>query len=364
MGWLADRTQTRRLPFICGLVTLAGATVMVHLGGSFVTIVVARILQGFSAAVVWIVGLALLADTIPKAKIGRAMGYVYMGLSLGVLLGPLLGGVIFDAAGYDAVFAVAYGIIAIDVLMRLVAIERSTVRRWLPEETLELASLQNQTARDSNSSVAKRAHPMITLLRSKRLLTSLFGTIVKAVLVTSLDAILPLYVKSTFNWTSRGAGLLFLALVVPSFLGPLVGHLTDRLGAKWIATLGFILATPVWTLMRLVTQNTVGQKVLLVALLVLHGLCTNLIITPIMAEITHIVEGKARDGHFGVNGAYAQAYGLFNLAYAIGCMLGPLWAGFVLEQRGWGTVTWTMAVACAGTAVLMALGCGGRRKSD
>ena len=46
--------------------------------------------------------------------------------------------------------------------------------------------------------------------------------------MTSFDAVLPLYVKATFGWSSTGAGLIFLAVVLPSLLGPLIGWAADR----------------------------------------------------------------------------------------------------------------------------------------
>ena len=75
-----------------------------------------------------------------------------------------------------------------------------------------------------------------------------------------------------------------------------------------------------------------------------------------MAEITYIIIAKEteRPGLFGPKGAYAQAYGLFNMAYAVGSLVGPLWAGFVNTRAGWATMTWTMALL-AGVSALPAL---------
>lgn len=50
---------------------------------------------------------------------------------------------------------------------------------------------------------------------------------------------------------------------------------------------------------------------------------------------------------FGQNGAYAQAYGLFDLALAFGQMLGPTFGGFVYEKWGWRTTVWSLAAFSA-----------------
>ena len=78
-GWLADKSPNRRLPLLIGLIALTGATLMLCLGTSIGLIVAGRVLQGVSAAMVWIVGLALLADTFSPGEIGTAMGYATIG---------------------------------------------------------------------------------------------------------------------------------------------------------------------------------------------------------------------------------------------------------------------------------------------
>jgi MFS family permease len=102
------------------------------------------------------------------------------------------------------------------------------------------------------------------------------------------------------------SGLLFLAVVLPSFLGPVIGIISDRYGRKWLATSGFLLAIPVEVLFRLVTHSSLSQKVLLVVLLALLGLSMSLIVTPITAELTLVAERLQRTGKLGNKGAYAQ----------------------------------------------------------
>lgn len=76
IGWLADRTKSRQLPFLCGLVSLLFGTVMLALGQSVVVLVIARALQGLSASVVWTIGLAMVLDTVGTENLGKTMGVV------------------------------------------------------------------------------------------------------------------------------------------------------------------------------------------------------------------------------------------------------------------------------------------------
>lgn len=75
-GIIADKVKTRQAPFLCGLAALLGATVMLWLGQSIAVLVVARVLQGTSGAVVWTVGLAMVLDTVGPGNLGKTIGSV------------------------------------------------------------------------------------------------------------------------------------------------------------------------------------------------------------------------------------------------------------------------------------------------
>lgn len=132
VGIYADHTSSRRWPLLIGLFALAASTLLLCLGKTIALLILGRILQGFSAAIVWSVGLALLADTF-EDKIGVAMGYSSIAMSLGLLVSPSIGGAVYNHVGYYAVFYVAFGCIALDVLLRLVLIEKKVARQWIDE---------------------------------------------------------------------------------------------------------------------------------------------------------------------------------------------------------------------------------------
>lgn len=39
----------------------------------------------------------------------------------------------------------------------------------------------------------------------------------------TLPKVLPLFVMRTFGWSSSGSGLIFIAVILPSVFGPLIG---------------------------------------------------------------------------------------------------------------------------------------------
>lgn len=75
-GFIADKVKTRQAPFLSGLVALLGATILLAFGQSIPVLIVARVLQGISAAFVWTVGLAMVLDTVGPGDLGKVIGSV------------------------------------------------------------------------------------------------------------------------------------------------------------------------------------------------------------------------------------------------------------------------------------------------
>lgn len=237
----------------------------------------------------------------------------------------------------------AFGLIILDIILRLALIEKKIAIQWLDEpiepgstltsnvqssneaeKSVEISPIPIETSSPDTSASFKHApskYPaVITLLSSRRLWAALWACLIQGSLTTAFDSVVPLFVQRVFGWGSTASGLCFLALVLPTFLSPLVGWASDNYGPRWFAVAGFVLAVPFWVLLRLVTYNSLGQKVLFLALLALIGVSLTLALPVMMAEITYIIEAKERErpGRYGPQGAYAQGYGLFVTMFSAG----------------------------------------------
>jgi len=134
-GMYADHSSSRRWPLLLGLLALCACTVLLCLAKSVALLIVGRLLQGLSAAIVWTVGLALLVDTVGR-DIGQAMGWVSIAMAVGLLVAPVIGGAVYAAAGYYTVFYTAFAVIFCDIVLRLVLVEKKVARQWLEREAL------------------------------------------------------------------------------------------------------------------------------------------------------------------------------------------------------------------------------------
>ncbi len=102
-GWLATRYD-RKIVF---LVSIAGFTVTSALCGMSLTlgqIVLFRLLQGVSGAALVPLSQAILFDINPKENHGRAMAFWGIGVTLGPILGPALGGWLTENYNWRWVF--------------------------------------------------------------------------------------------------------------------------------------------------------------------------------------------------------------------------------------------------------------------
>ena len=299
-GYLSDAIANRRGPMLGGMFVMAGASVMLCLAKTLPLLVVGRLLQGASAGVVWVVGLALLAETVGQKRVGQFMGYTALSNSIAALLAPLLGGIVYEKAGYYAVFGMGFGMIGLDLVFRLSLIEKKDASKWIPQRGREPAEASQKekpqhatpqfppvltrawttvsshsSTPDSTSAILnreskhhnpKKLPPFIILLKSRRMQAAFLANTMDAMILTAFDVTLPLFVEDTFGWNALGAGLAFLALLSPCFVQPLFGMLIARHGAKPAAVLGLLLCIPPWAYLRLITYDSMSQKVSLVAL--------------------------------------------------------------------------------------------------
>lgn len=381
---------------MAGLVILGTATALLCVGSHIALWIIGRLLQGSSAAVIWAVGCALLADSVERGQVGKAFSFVGVALTLGYLVGPLVGGVLYEQRGYYSIFGLAFALIGVDLVFRLAIIERKDALKWtqasngagqdketgMPAHSVCLSEnvqspgdgdgdLQRPEPRDGGNHERGRdqafqrkgPRPIWLLLSSPRMWVALCAYAVVAILVGAFDSVLPLFVQDTFGWAQTAQGLTFLAISLPHVLDPVVGIINDRYetSRRYLAGAAFLVSTPVCVCLRFVTTSSIGDKVLLCALVAILGSCMSFMETPLITEIFYIIsemEAQA-PAALGEKGATALAYGLMSSAFAAGTLVGPILAGFIRDVAGWGTMSWVLGLLTGVTAVPVLFSLGG-----
>ncbi|KAH0290240.1 MFS transporter-like protein [Aureobasidium namibiae CBS 147.97] len=388
-GILADKTSTRQGPFLVGLIALLLATVLLFMANNIPTLVVARLLQGCSAAFVWTIGLALCVETVGKDNLGKTIGSIFSFISVGNLVAPLLGGVLYQRAGYAGVFGIGFAVLAIDFIMRLLVIEKKVARRYIVtsrgdshesdtsntndeeatnnEEEPLLGSKSEDDyyiiSKDQPAIVCKV--PILPCLKNPRLITALVVAFVQALLLGAFDATIPTIGQEYFNFDSLKAGTLFLPLGVFDFvLGPIFGWVVDRFGTKVAAVGGYTFLVPCLVLLRLPHAGGKDQIILFAALLGLCGVGLAAIGAPSIVEAGNIVQKyyDVNPDFFGEKGPFASLYAMSSVAFCAGLAIGPEIAGELKQVIGYGNMNIVLAVICGLTAALSFFYIGGKPK--
>lgn len=358
------------MAFIAGVGTLAAGTVLICVGSHLALWIVGRLCQGAAAAVVWTVGTTILADNFPEL-LGQALGYCSMAAMAGTALGPLLGGVLYEHAGYYAPFGLAFGLIALDLVFRILMVEpvkaaHKTCRRT-PVVDRERDQQEDEKTRDVGDSrlptmaspppVNQRAR-YLHLLCCPRFISLVLVYLFAAMTMTSLDSVLPLFVRDTFGWAQTGQGLIFLPLIIPRAIDPITGYLIDRWPKLrlYLAIGALFGTTPVLVCMRYVDENTLPDKILLCSLLAMLGLCMGMIETPILVELASCLPPMDETHSGGPGSSTAWVFGISHGAFAAGALIGPFLGGFVRDAYGWATMTWVLALPTGFSGLLVLAG--------
>ncbi|PLB34938.1 major facilitator superfamily domain-containing protein [Aspergillus candidus] len=352
-GWVGDQTKAKQVPFLLGMAVVGGATVLFSLTKTLSLVLLARLLQGLSTAIVFTIGFSLLLETVGSKHIGRAVGFTSMSLSLGLFGGPIIGGFVYDRAGYFAVFVPAFALIVLEIILRLLLRPRPPVRH--DNDPDENEPLLPDTA-DTDTQPASAVTAPSILLRTPRFLVAMTGMCLLNTFMTAFEAVLPVYLRSTFHYSPNQIAIVFLSNTLPMVLSPLSGTIVDRIGPFWPAVAGFAVAGPSMMLLALVQHNSPTSSLLLLrAFLFLFGCGVSMAMPAVMAEMSMATEAvEARHpGIFGRYGAYSQTYGLSNAAFAGGTLAGPLLGGYISELAGWGVMVAVLGGLSLGMVVLV-----------
>jgi EmrB/QacA subfamily drug resistance transporter len=125
VGRLGDLVGRRRL-LLAGILLFATASVLCGVAPTLGWLIAARAIQGLGAAVMMALSMALVGQTIPKAKTGSAMGLLGTMSAVGTALGPTLGGVLISSFGWQAIFFVSapLGVLALVLVWRYLPSDR------------------------------------------------------------------------------------------------------------------------------------------------------------------------------------------------------------------------------------------------
>lgn len=130
VGRLGDLVGRRRL-LLTGICLFTAASLLCGVAPTLWLLVAARAAQGLGAAVMMALTVALVGETVPKAKTGSAMGLLGTMSAIGTMLGPSLGGVLIAWLGWRTIFLinVPLGVLNFLLAHRHLPVDRREAKR-------------------------------------------------------------------------------------------------------------------------------------------------------------------------------------------------------------------------------------------
>src|SRR5213595_321504 len=104
-GKLGDR-HGRKLLLEVALVTFVGASALCGAAQDITTLIALRAVQGAAAGGLMALAMAAVGDLVSPRERGRYQGYIAMAFAVATVVGPLIGGLLVDHAGWRWVFYV------------------------------------------------------------------------------------------------------------------------------------------------------------------------------------------------------------------------------------------------------------------
>jgi len=351
---LGDRFGRRRMFGLgIGLFTLSSA--FAALAPTTGALVGARALQGVGAAIVLPLTLTLLSEAVPVAKRGLAIG-AWSGISgLGVALGPVVGGAVVDGISWHWIFwlNVPTGLVLIPLALRFLTESRGPADKLdLPGIGLAGAGLlglvygivRGQALGWTSATIIGALGAGVVLLaafvaweaRAKAPMLPLrffrsrgFATTNGVSLAMFFGVFGSIFLLSQFFQTTQGLSPLQSGLrvlpwtIMPMFVAPVAGILSDRIGARPLMATGLALQAIAIGWLAAVVTPTVAYGSLIVPFM-LAGAGMALVFAP----AANAVLGSVRPEEAG------QASGATNAIRELGGVLGVAVLASVFTAHG------------------------------
>ncbi|WP_062428868.1 DHA2 family efflux MFS transporter permease subunit [Herbidospora daliensis] len=354
-GWATVRFGAKRMWLLGLTVFLAGSTLSAFAWNAE-SLIVFRILQGLGGGMVDPIMMTVVAGAAGPARIARVMGLISIPITLGPVVGPIVGGLILDNLSWQWMFLVNIPFAVAAIVLAVVVLPADgpgadAPLDWIGVFTLSpgfaalVFALSRAGAEGFGSTsvviglvvglalfaayivhaLRTRGTPLLDLrlFRSRGFSASVTTMFLIGGGLFSLLFLLPLYYQEVRGESVLASGLLLAPLGLGTLVGmPVAGNLADKLGARRLVPVGALLIG----LGALVfTGSDAGtSQLLLTGAQLAAGFGLGLVGAPTMGSVYRTVPGDA----------VAGATGAVFILNQIGASLGIAVVALILQGGG------------------------------
>lgn len=234
--------------------------------------------------------MATMAENIGSEHMGKIAGLSSTLTAAGTCSGPVISGFLFGIGGYWTAWAGAALFLVMDIIMRLLMIEKPQKRRNIAsqtrngslcaEEHIHSAETEPLLNGDRSSTTEEIGgwRFYICLFRQPRFTAGIVCYFVFALFIASFESTIAMHVRYAFDWGVFPVGLLFASIQGPGMiLAPLVGLLKDHVGSRVPTTIGFLFVAPFLWVLGVAGDERFPWATLGTRGGVIYGVCTTMI---------------------------------------------------------------------------------------
>ncbi len=288
VGRLGDMIGKKPI-YVTGFVVFTAGSVLCGLAPSVYWLIGFRVVQAIGGAMVFALGMAIVTEAFPPQERGKALGITGTVVSVGIVVGPTLGGVIIAFVSWHWIFLVnlPVGIIGTWMAARFVPNTKpqgqqkfdfaGAIVLFLSLLSFLLALTWGQEAGFTSPPILllfagwavflilfvvieqRLAQPMIELTLFKNSLFSmgLITGFISFIATAGTVVLLPFYLENVLGYDTQQVGLMLA--VIPVMLGltsPISGMLSDKFGTRLITVVGLMVMVLGYTAMSTLSAGT------------------------------------------------------------------------------------------------------------
>ena len=272
-GRLGDIYGYKRI-FLTGLTLFTIFSLICGFSQSIWMLILFRTLQGLMIAMQMALGMAIVTAAFPPRERGKAIGIYASGIAVGLMLGPVLGGIIAHFLSWRFVFFIN---VPIGIFGALLGYRFIPSGKRNPEQRLDIIGavlafmfmfiMLLYTNRAKNwgwfSQVGiillviivicgwlffrterKSEHPMLNLeiFKNRRFSMACLSSLLNFVALYSIVFLTPWFLADALEFDVLRIGTTMMAFaIVTFFMGPISGALSDRIGSRGLGFIGMIV---------------------------------------------------------------------------------------------------------------------------
>ncbi|HEX3013197.1 MAG TPA: MFS transporter [Methanobacterium sp.] len=324
-GRIADIHGMKKI-FTYGIIVFTVATFLSGAAPSVLSLIAFRVLQGIGSAMIFVTGLAIITSVYPPKERGKAIGINIASVYIGLSMGPVLGGILTQYLGWRSIF---YAIIPLGLLV--IALTALKVKgEWaeckgekfdtsgsiiygialimlmygfsiLPEELGIILLILGIIGILAFALFELRVKNPVFEVRLFKNITFGFSSLAALINYSSTFAVvflLSLYLQYIKGLDPQFAGIVLVAQpAVMAITAPVAGRLSDRFSAGLIASIG--MAVTAISLFCFIFLDNNSSLEFIIAILLVLGFGLGLFSSP----NTNAIMGSVKKRFYGIASA-------------------------------------------------------------